>query len=97
MTTLYDAIKKAIQLFGHEILTERKIVNILSDYGAFATLSTTKTVLKNMVEGGYCQKICDLGKKRSLFLWTSSHSLHRPKGVGCSKSIKKICTKLARF
>ena len=42
MTTLYDAIKKAIQLFGHEILTERKIVNILSDYGAFATLPTTK-------------------------------------------------------
>ncbi len=96
MTTLYDAIKKAIQLFGHEILTERKIVNILSDYGAFATLPTTKTVLKNMVEGGYCQKICDLGKKRSLFLWTSSHSLHKPKGDDWKIRLASLATHISQ-
>lgn len=81
MTTLYEAIKKAIQLFGHEILTERKIVNILSDYGAFATLPTTKTVLKNMVEGGYCQKICDLGKKEVCFYGQVLIHYTDPKGM----------------
>lgn len=96
MTTLYEAIKKAVQLFGHEILTERKIVNILSDYGAFATLPTTKTVLKNMVGGGYCQKICDLGKKRSLFLWTSSHSLHRPKGDDWKIKLASLATLISQ-
>lgn len=49
-TTLYDAIKKVIKQFGHNILTEKKIINILSDYGAFKTLQATKTILKNMVE-----------------------------------------------
>ena len=46
METLYNAIKKAVNQFGFNVLTEIKIINILSDFSAFSTLPATKTILK---------------------------------------------------
>lgn len=95
--TLYDAIKKVIKQFGHNILTEKKIINILSDYGAFKTLQATKTILKNMVENGFCQKVCDLGKKKRFFLFSGSNSsLYKPDGNEWNLKLSSLATNIAQ-
>ena len=75
MGTLHNAIRRAVNQFGFKVLTEIRIINVLSDFAAFSTLPATKTILKYMVENGHCQKICDLGRKKNYFLITSCYGL----------------------
>lgn len=81
METLYNAIKKAVNQFGFNVLTDIKIINVLSDFGAFRTLSATKTILKYMVQNGHCQNICNLGRKKKHFLFSKvNSSIQKPEG-----------------
>ena len=97
METLYNAIKKAVNQFGFNILTENKIINILSDYGAFSTLPATKTILKNMVENGNCQKVCDLGRKKILFLFSKTNStIQKPEGDEWKIKLATLATNIAQ-
>ena len=52
MGTLHNAIRRAVNQFGFKVLTEIRIINVLSDFAAFSTLPATKTILKYMVEMG---------------------------------------------
>lgn len=78
---LHIALKEAIDQFGMEILTDVKLVNILLDYGAFADTPASKVILKEMIVGGYCRKICNLGKKKSFIFFSSNNTrVQKPDG-----------------
>lgn len=97
METLYNAIKKAINQFGYDILTDRKIVNILSDFGAFSTLPATKTIFKNMVDNGLCEKICGLGRKKTGFLFSIvKSSIQKPVGNEWKIKLATLATSIAQ-
>lgn len=79
--TLHIAIKNAVNQFGIEILTDLKLVNILLDLGGFKVVPASKVILKEMIADGYCQKICNLGRKRKYnFFSSKSDSIQKPEG-----------------
>lgn len=65
--SLHIAIRKAVEQFGIDVLTEGRLVNILLDYGAYSDVPAAKTIIQAILAGGYCQKIIDLGKKERSF------------------------------
>lgn len=46
-------VRETITKFGKEIITEKKFINILADYGAFRTNPAVKTILKVLIKDGY--------------------------------------------
>ena len=97
METLYNAIKKAVNQFGFNVLTEIKIINILSDFSAFSTLPAAKTIFKNMVENGYCHKICNLGRKKTRLLFSNAESsIQKPEGDEWKIKLATLATSIAQ-
>ena len=81
--SLHIAMREAIELFGVDVLTENRLVNILLDYGAYSDIPAAKTIIQAMIADGYIQKILDLGKqKRSFFssLFNSDDTISKPEG-----------------
>lgn len=56
---LPTSIRKAVADFGHKILNEAKLTNILLDYGAFTEVPSAKFVIKELVAENWCVKILD--------------------------------------
>lgn len=54
---LPQAIKSLVEAKGLSILTSPMALNILSDYNAFNEYPSSKNILKNIIEGGYLEKI----------------------------------------
>ena len=54
---LPTSIRKAVVDFGHKILNEAKLTNILLDYGAFTEVPSAKIVIKELVAESWCAKI----------------------------------------
>lgn len=98
MVSLNNAIKKAVLQFGADILTDRRFLNILSDFGAFKSVPATKTIMKNMIENGYCKKIYDLGKKKKLFPFFSkgSFEIEKPEGNEWKVKITSLTTSISK-
>lgn len=63
--SLHKGLRQTVEQFGHAILLENRLINILLDYGAFSDVPGSKTIIQAMIVGGYCQKILDLGKQKS--------------------------------
>ena len=81
--SLHIAMRKAIEQFGIDVLTENRLVNILLDYGAYSDIPAAKTIIQAMITGGYCQKILDLGKQKRSFLsslFNSDFTVSKPEG-----------------
>ena len=97
MGTLHNAIRRAVNQFGFKVLTEIRIINVLSDFAAFSTLPATKTILKYMVENGHCQKICDLGRKKNYFLFYKTNtSIQKPEGEEWKIKLASLETNIAQ-
>ena len=78
---LHITIRKAVDQFGMNILNEVRLINILSDLGGFNDIPASKVILKEMIADGYCQKICDLGKKgRSFPFFSKKESVKKAEG-----------------
>lgn len=60
-----DAVKQAIDTFGVEIIKSPSFVNVLADYGAFATPKgrTVKSILKGLISDEFGLKVLDWLKK----------------------------------
>lgn len=52
-----DSILKAFGEFGKDIITERRFVYILADYGAFETYPSYKFVTKELINAGFMRKL----------------------------------------
>ena len=50
-------IKKAINDFGTDIINERRLVYILSDYGVLKDLRAERRILMDIIDGGYSERI----------------------------------------
>ena len=48
-------IKKAINDFGTDIINERRLVYILSDYGVLKDLRAERRILMDIIDGGYSE------------------------------------------
>ena len=57
---LYDAIKEIVKLKGKSIISESALLNYLNDYHAFDERPASKLVLRDVVNGGYSDKILNL-------------------------------------
>lgn len=57
---LYDAIKEIVKLKGKSIISESVLLNYLNDYHAFDERPASKLVLRDVVNGGYSDKILNL-------------------------------------
>lgn len=62
---LYDAIKEIVKLKGKDIITDSALLNYLNDYHAFEERPASKLVLRDLVNGGYSDKILKLGHQDS--------------------------------
>ena len=62
---LYDAITEIIKLKGKNIITDSALLNYLNDYHAFEERPASKLVLRDVVNGGYSDKILKLGHQDS--------------------------------
>ena len=81
--SLHIAMRDAIEQFGSDVLTESRLVNILLDYGAYSDVPASKTIIQTIVDGGYSQKILDLGGKNSSFfssIFNSDETINKPEG-----------------
>lgn len=65
---LYDAIKEIVKLKGKNIITDSALLNYLNDYHAFEERPASKLVLRDIINGGYSDKILLLNNKESS--WT---------------------------
>lgn len=59
---LYDAIKEIVKLKGKDIITDIALLNYLNDYHAFEERPAAKLVLRDIINGGYSDKILQLNK-----------------------------------
>lgn len=65
---LYDAIREIVKLKGKNIITDSALLNYLNDYHAFEERPASKLVLRDIINGGYSDKILLLNNKESS--WT---------------------------
>lgn len=65
---LYDAIKEIVKLKGKDIITDSALLNYLNDYHAFEERPASKLVLRDIINGGYSNKILLLNNAESS--WT---------------------------
>lgn len=57
---LYDSIKEIVKLKGKEIITDSALLNYLNDYHTFEERPSSKLVLRDVINGGYSDKILQL-------------------------------------
>lgn len=57
---LHTAIRNIVNLSGNDILKEKRVVNILSDFNAYEVLPSAKFVLKNIIEEGFMTRFLEL-------------------------------------
>lgn len=57
---LYDAIKEIVKLKGKKIISDSALLNYLNDYHAFEERPASKLVLRDIINGGYADKILQL-------------------------------------
>lgn len=65
---LYEAIKEIVKLKGKNIITDSALLNYLNDYHAFEERPASKLVLRDVINGGYSDKILQLNNTESS--WT---------------------------
>lgn len=65
---LYEALKEIVKLKGKNIITDSALLNYLNDYHAFEERPASKLVLRDIINGGYSDKILLLNNKESS--WT---------------------------
>ena len=81
METLGNTLKRVVSQFGSGMLSDMKLINMLSDYRAFDSLPAAKNILKDMIMSGHCQTICSLGKARKIFFFLGdSKTVAKPEG-----------------
>lgn len=98
METLHDAIRQVVRQFGHSILQDAKVVNILSDYGGFRTMSATKPIIKFMVAQGYCQKIIELGRTNTWVLFAKKNTpIQKPSDDKWIDKLQQLGTNIAHM
>ena len=68
---LHDAIKTIVDLFGKEIITEKRFLNALADYYSFRDNPAGKTVLTALVNGGYLNRFLGNPSDSELTIITS--------------------------
>lgn len=59
---LHEALKQIINTSGTEVLTQLRVVNILSDLQAYQTLPSSKFIISSMINEGYMLKLLQKGK-----------------------------------
>lgn len=59
---IHNEIKKAIDLFGLDVLSDQRILYILSDFGAFDKLSDDHDIVKDLQLSGFGSKILEIKK-----------------------------------
>lgn len=57
---LYNAIKEIAKLKGKKIISDSALLNYLNDYHAFEERPASKLVLRDIINGGYADKILQL-------------------------------------
>lgn len=65
---LYDAIREIVMMQGKNIITDSALLNYLNDYHAFEERPAAKLVLRDIINGGYSDKILQLNNSESS--WT---------------------------
>ena len=73
---IYEAIKEIVKLKGKDVITDSAILNYLNDYHAFEERPTSKLVLRDVVNGGYSDKIlklCHSGSNWTIKLKSYEH------------------------
>lgn len=58
---LQDAIKRVIECDGKEAIIDLRIINVLSDFQAYADSPSAKYVLRAMIADGYSKRLLALG------------------------------------
>lgn len=58
---LHQALKQIINTDGQEILTQPRIVNILSDLQAYQSMPAAKYIISSMINDGFMQKLLNIG------------------------------------
>ena len=58
---LQDALKRIFREFGMNVLKEKRLVFLLSDYKAFDDYPAVKQIIKAIADDGYGKELCRLG------------------------------------
>lgn len=58
---LYEAIKRVIDCDGIEVITNQRIVNILSDFQAYTEVPSSKYILRAIIADGYAKRLLEIG------------------------------------
>lgn len=97
METLGNALKKVVSQFGSDVLSDMKLINMLSDYRAFDSLPAAKNILKDMIMNGHCQTICSLGKTRKTFFFLRNNkTVAKPEGKEWKIKLASLATSIVR-
>lgn len=59
---LHQALKQIINTDGQDILTQLRVVNILSDLQAYQKMPAAKYIISSMINDGYMLKLIKIGK-----------------------------------
>lgn len=62
---LYESIKEIVKNRGIEVIKDSSLLNILNDYHAFEDRPAAKLVLRDIINGGYSEKILRLNKEKA--------------------------------
>lgn len=57
---LHLALKNIVNLSGNDILKEKRVINILSDFNAYEVLPSAKFVMKTIIEEGFMTRFIEL-------------------------------------
>ncbi len=58
---LHKAIRNIVETDGKQIVTDVRLVNILSDFRAFDSIPASKYILRAVIADGYAQKLLAIG------------------------------------
>ena len=58
---LHQALKQIINTDGQDILTQVRVVNILSDLQAYQKMPAAKYIIASMINDGFMQKLLNIG------------------------------------
>lgn len=59
---LHKALQQIIRTDGRAVLTQPRLVNILSDLQAYQAIPAAKYIIASMINDGYMQKLLQIGK-----------------------------------
>lgn len=91
MDKVLSEIKEAIKSYGKEIITQRRLVYVLSDYGIMKDMPAEKRILMSVIDGGYSEEILHLSQNNgdaSLKICSFISDMHNKYGY----QIKKLIT-----